>query len=175
MLATAPNTVKSQKLASLEKFKIAAKASLESGPGEVTLSAEEIELEPLLRANPDRYVSSTFRILCVGSRGLGNVPSSATNPMLFVSRSSAPRFLFFFSFLCAVMSFMSSPTEILTWLYPSRRFVVLPIQYPEVWAMYKKAMGEWRGHTVPPLQTTLMSLVDQLSPASHFLFSILYV
>lgn len=39
---------------SLEKFKAAAKESLKKGPGEVKLTPEEIEQEPLLCENPDR-------------------------------------------------------------------------------------------------------------------------
>mmetsp|Transcript_12797 Transcript_12797/g.32788 ORF Transcript_12797/g.32788 Transcript_12797/m.32788 type:complete len:368 (+) Transcript_12797:62-1165(+) len=73
MLSTA-NTVKNPE--SLEKFKLAAKESLKAGPGEIKLTPEEVQAEPLLRANPDR-------------------------------------------------------------------FVVLPIQYPEVWTMYKKAMASF--------------------------------
>lgn len=38
----------------LAKFRAAAKASLASGPGEIQLTPEEVQMEPLLRANPDR-------------------------------------------------------------------------------------------------------------------------
>lgn len=73
---TPPPADKPVTMSKLETFKAAARASLASGPGEIKLTPEEIQAEPLLRENPDR-------------------------------------------------------------------FVVLPIQYPRVWEMYKKAMASF--------------------------------
>lgn len=47
---------------SLEKFKQRAKLSLKSGPGEIKLTPEEVQEEPLLRENPDRYVALHCRV-----------------------------------------------------------------------------------------------------------------
>jgi len=113
-------------------FKAAAKASLALGPGEIQLSPKEVQMEPLLRENPDRCI----RFTC---------PLSAHPPLPTGGTFTLPTFFFLsrhFSFLTSNAIHNTKPAHT-TRLCPAHRFVVLPIQYPRVWEMYKKAMGQF--------------------------------